>query len=261
MSDNVWSAPKRLLLLEQSTASGCHALRAGAIAAGGFAMSIANDTSTAKRASGRARQPAKAAGPVKPGTATVLDPATFDNLRHEEVRRQIARARNEYGEDFDAAPLTMLLLLHRVAAAFRSAESYELDAIGLTQTSFNILMVLHRSPGPVTMRELAVAVSVKPPNLTAAVRDLVEKKLIRRRDHASDKRSQMVEIAKRGETVLRPFLRQHFVFLESLFTGIDNAERAQFIRNLDAILTSITDEEAIRGLTPTVTAAATHARK
>lgn len=71
----------------------------------------------------------------------------------------------------------------------------------------------------------------------------------------------MVEIAKGGETILRPFLKQHFVFLESLFAGIEDGERAQFIRNLDAILTSITDEKAIRGLTLRLTAAATHSRK
>ncbi len=217
-------------------------------------MSVASSTSAVDGVGSHPRPAAKSRG------RNLLNAEIFEQLQHDEVRRQIGRARKEYGDDFDAAPLTMLLLLHRVAAAFRVAESYELDAIGLTQTSFNILMVLHRSPGPVTMRELAVAVSVKPPNLTAAVRDLAEKKLIRRRDHVSDKRSQTVEIAKRGEAALKPFLDQHFVFLESLFAGVQHRHRAQFVRNLDTLLTTISDEGAIRGLSPRVAEAASHSR-
>jgi DNA-binding MarR family transcriptional regulator len=185
----------------------------------------------------------------------------FDQLKHEEVRRQVGRARQEYGEAFDVAPLTILLLLHRVAAAFRTAESYELDSIGLTQTSFNILMVLHRSPTPVTMRELASAVSVKPPNLTAVVRDLAEKKLIDRRHSDTDRRSQMVEISRRGETLLKPFLPRHFDFIASLFADIDAATRRNLITALDTVLTGVTDENDIRGLNLRVVMSATHSRK
>jgi DNA-binding MarR family transcriptional regulator len=185
----------------------------------------------------------------------------FDKLGHAEVRRQVGRAQAEYGPDFDAAPLTMLLLLHRVAAAFRSAESFELEAIGLTQTSFNILMVVHRAPTAMTMREIAVAVSVQPPNLTAAVRDLEQRKFIRRRHNVNDRRSQIVETSRRGELLLKPFLERHFAFVETLFASISTEERCQLIDMLDRILTSVTDDNGNRGLTDEVAAAAAHSRK
>jgi DNA-binding MarR family transcriptional regulator len=182
--------------------------------------------------------------------------AVFDNLGHAEVRRQIGHARNVYGPDFDPAPMAMVLLLHRVAAAFRTAESYELESIGLTQTGFNILMVLHGSPSPMTMREIAVAVAVQPPNLTAAVRDLEQRKFIRRRHDSNDRRSQLVETSRRGELLLSPFLERHFAFLDTLFGTLAPAERPQLIDMLDRILTGITDDDGTRGLADRVAAAA-----
>jgi MarR family transcriptional regulator, 2-MHQ and catechol-resistance regulon repressor len=202
----------------------------------------------------------QAADPQAPFEKTP-EPTILDRLGHAEVRRQVGRARDEYGPDFDAAPLTMLLLMHRVTAAFRSAESFELEAIGLTQTSFNILMVLHRSPQPMTMRDIAVAVSVQPPNLTAAVRDLEQRKFIRRRHNVNDKRSQLVETSRRGELLLKPFLERHFAFVETLFATISPPERLQLIDMLDRILTGVTDESGSRGLTEAVAAAAAHSWK
>ncbi len=152
----------------------------------------------------------------------------------------------------------MLLLLHRVTAAFRTAESFELEAIGLTQTGFNILMVLHRSPTAMTMREIAVAVAVQPPNLTAAVRDLEQRKFIRRRHDVNDRRSQLVETSRRGELLLTPFLERHFAFLDALFADLEPAERRQLIDMLDRILTGVTDDNGSRGLADRVTAAAAH---
>jgi DNA-binding MarR family transcriptional regulator len=184
--------------------------------------------------------------------------AVFDNLRHTEVRRQIGRARAEYGGAFDAAPLTLMLLLHRVAAAFRTAESFELEAVGLTPTGFNILMVLHRSPLPMTMREIAAAISVQPPNLTASVRDLEQRKFIRRRHDDNDRRSRLVETSRRGELLLAPFLDRHFAFLDTLFGAITPAERVLLIELLDRILTTVADDDGNRGLADHVAAAAAH---
>ena len=187
----------------------------------------------------------------EPGPAVVA-------LRHDEVRRQVDQARAEHGPGFDAAPLTLALLLHRVAAAFRSAESFELEALRLTRTGFNVLMVLHRSPTPMAMREIATAIAVQPPNLTAAVRELEQRRLVQRRHDATDKRSQLVETSRQGELLLAPFLQQHFAFLDALVEGIAPAERRQLIGLLDRILVSVTDDDGDRGLTDRVARAAAH---
>lgn len=182
----------------------------------------------------------------------------FDHLHSDEVRRQVGHARNEYGEEFDAAPLTMILLLHRVAAALRSAESYELESIGLTQTGFNILMVLHRAPAPMTMSRLSTAVSVKPPNLSAVVRELVASGFVRRSGNSRDKRSMMVEIAPKGDRLLKPFLPGHFDFLSCLFDDVEGAARTDLILILDRLLASLSDDSGLRGLEPRIIRAASH---
>lgn len=182
------------------------------------------------------------------------------DLLHPQVRTHVSRAQREYGPDFDPTPLTMLQLINRISATFRTAESYELEAIGLNQTTFNILMVLYRSPRPVTMREVASAISVKPPNLTSAIRDLVGRRLIQRRDNASDNRSYLVEIADRGEALLRPFLPGHFRFIEALFSELTLRERRQLIAILDKLLVSVSTPDGQRGISQLVLAAASHAR-
>lgn len=197
--------------------------------------------------------------PEDPGR-DIVSSDVFDHLRNDEVRRQVARARNEYGEEFDAAPLTMILLLHRVAAALRSAESYELESIGLTQTGFNILMVLHRAPAPLTMSQLSVAVSVKPPNLSAVVRELVSDGLVRRNGNSRDKRSLMVEIAPEGRRLLKPFLPGHFDFLDCLFEDVDATARTDLILILDRVLASLSDDSGLRGVPQRIIRAASHAR-
>lgn len=191
--------------------------------------------------------------PIDGDTAAVLEA-----LRHAEVRRQVDRARTRYGPDFDPVPLTLTLLLHRVAAAFRTAEAAELEALGLTRTGFHILMVLHRSPVPMTMGEIAAAISVQPPNLTVAVRDLVRRGLLRRRPDDVDRRTQLVETAEPGELLLVPFLHDNFAFLGTLSDGLAPAERLQLIGLLDRILTAVTDDGGERGLADRVARAAAH---
>jgi DNA-binding MarR family transcriptional regulator len=187
------------------------------------------------------------------------DPAAvLASLSHPEVRRQVDRARAGSGPDFDATPLTLALLLHRVAAAFRTAESLQLEAQGLTRTGFTILTVLHRSPGPMTMREIAAAISVQPPNLTAAVRDLERRQLVRRRHADTDRRSRLVETSEHGELLLVPLLRDHFALLGTLSDSVAPAERLLLIGLLDRILTAVTDDAGERGLADRVARAAAH---
>jgi DNA-binding MarR family transcriptional regulator len=180
--------------------------------------------------------------------ASKLNPEIFDQIKHDQVRGQIQLARNEHGPNFDPAPLAILVLLNRAAAACRAAVSYELEEVHLTSTSFNILMVLHRSTTPVSMRTVSSAVSVKPPNLSIAVRDLVSRGLVQRTAANKDKRTQMVEISAEGEAILRPLIKRHFSFIEELFAEVDDVARVNLIETLDTILVSLTDDGNERNL-------------
>jgi len=56
---------------------------------------------------------------------------------------------------------------------------------------------------PMSMRELADALGIDPPNATAVVDDLEERGLVRRRPHPSDRRAKLVEATRKGKSMAR----------------------------------------------------------
>src|SRR4051794_5187329 len=56
---------------------------------------------------------------------------------------------------------------------------------------------------PMTMRELAYALGIDPPNATVVVRDLEELGLVRRRPHPTDGRAKLVEATRKGKALAR----------------------------------------------------------
>ena len=56
---------------------------------------------------------------------------------------------------------------------------------------------------PMSMRELADALGIDPPNATAVVDDLEERGLARRRPHPTDRRAKLVEATRKGKAMAR----------------------------------------------------------
>jgi len=75
------------------------------------------------------------------------------------------------------------------------------EAVGL---SFGKTKALRRvAARPMTMRELAVALLVDPPNLTGVVDDLEQAGLVERQDHPTDRRAKLVVATDAGAAVAR----------------------------------------------------------
>jgi len=75
------------------------------------------------------------------------------------------------------------------------------DAVGLP---FGRVRALKRiAPAPITLRDLAAALGVDPPNCTAIVDDLEGRGLVERHPHPTDRRSKLVVITKAGAAVTR----------------------------------------------------------
>ncbi|ABL81652.1 regulatory protein, MarR [Nocardioides sp. JS614] len=176
----------------------------------------------------------------------------------ESLARQIDLVRTEYGHDFDVLPLKTLLLLHRIIATVSRAEGIELGPSKLNGTYFNILTVLHRCPGPISMKELAEALSVQPPNLTGAVRDLIDRGLLARNENPEDRRSYTVGIAPRGENLLSALLPGHWSMLSVIFSSLSHDELDVLSGLLERVLADIADPLGPKGLKPTLHDAANH---
>jgi DNA-binding MarR family transcriptional regulator len=56
---------------------------------------------------------------------------------------------------------------------------------------------------PMSMRELAGALGIDPPNATVLVDDLEAQGLVRRRPHPSDRRAKLVEATRKGKNLAR----------------------------------------------------------
>jgi DNA-binding MarR family transcriptional regulator len=56
---------------------------------------------------------------------------------------------------------------------------------------------------PMSMRELADALGVEPPNATVIVDDLESMGLVRRRPHPTDRRARLVEATRKGKAMAR----------------------------------------------------------
>jgi DNA-binding MarR family transcriptional regulator len=56
---------------------------------------------------------------------------------------------------------------------------------------------------PMSMRELADALGIDPPNATVVVDDLEARGLVRRRPHPTDRRAKLVEATRKGKEMAR----------------------------------------------------------
>ncbi len=75
------------------------------------------------------------------------------------------------------------------------------DAVGL---SFGRIKAIRRvARRPMSMRELAVELTIDPPNATVVVDDLESLGLVRRRPHPTDRRAKVVEATKKGKDIAR----------------------------------------------------------
>jgi DNA-binding MarR family transcriptional regulator len=75
------------------------------------------------------------------------------------------------------------------------------EALGM---SFGRTRAIRRiARGPVSMRELADALGIDPPNATVVVDDLEAQGLVRRQPHPTDRRAKLVEATRKGKDAAR----------------------------------------------------------
>jgi DNA-binding MarR family transcriptional regulator len=152
---------------------------------------------------------------------------------------QVSRAAAEHGADFDPSVLSLTLTLYRAMYAFDRAGAAELAPHGLSVSQLNILTVLHRADGPLTMGELGHAVSVRPANLTSVVDALTRRSLIERRVNPGDRRSYLIANTPAGEDFLARFLPSHWHYLEALTSHLSSEERMVLTDLLERLRVSV----------------------
>jgi DNA-binding MarR family transcriptional regulator len=115
------------------------------------------------------------------------------------------------------------LCLHIQRAARALARRFDevLRPVGLTNQQFSLLMALNR-PEPPAMRPVAKLLAMDRTTLTAALKTLERRGLVRIAPSAADRRTRLLALTKVGEEVLAaavPIWRETHAAIESQLNG------------------------------------------
>lgn len=119
------------------------------------------------------------------------------------------------------------LCLHTQRAARALARHFDeaFRALNLTNTQFSLMMSLNR-PSPASMGAVASVLAIDRTTLTAALKPLQRRKLVRVRASPKDKRVRLMELTGAGRTLLVkavPIWRKAHTDVEALL-GNSNAD-------------------------------------
>ena len=129
-------------------------------------------------------------------------------------------------------PMALLRARETVMAEFRPM----LDRHGVTEQQWRVVRVLAEA-GQLDASEVAVRASILAPSLTRIIRNLVDRKLIRRKKDAADGRRVILEIAPAGAALIRRVMPESAAAYERL----DARFGALMINKLLDMLDEITD--------------------
>ena len=118
-----------------------------------------------------------------------------------------------------------LISLVRVAGILRKTGDRFLSAYGITQTQFNVLMVLkYETPKGCSQMKLGQHLLVRPANMTGLVRRMESRGLIARHVVPRDERMWLVRISRKGLELLERVESSYYQKVEQVMEIHSNAE-------------------------------------
>jgi DNA-binding MarR family transcriptional regulator len=98
-----------------------------------------------------------------------------------------------------------------------------------TLPRFDVMSVLDRQDGALTMSELSDKLLVSNGNVTGLVSRLVEDGMIAREVDPNDRRTQRVELTQAGRAQFRAMAVEHEKLVDSLFDSVSDADMATLL--------------------------------
>jgi MarR family 2-MHQ and catechol resistance regulon transcriptional repressor len=123
------------------------------------------------------------------------------------------------------------LVLWKAAQAVQQNAARSVSALGLGLSDFAVLeVILHKGPQPVNV--IGRKVLLTSGSITAAIDRLESKKLVRRNADPHDRRSRVVELTAKGQTLIERAFHQHTMDIEETMVVLKPRERTELIRLL-----------------------------
>jgi DNA-binding MarR family transcriptional regulator len=116
--------------------------------------------------------------------------------------------------------------LVRCYQAFEAYSTAHIRGLELTAPQFDIIATLGNTPG-MTPKELGEQTLITKGTLTGVIDRLEAKGLVRRSAHASDGRSQVVQLTESGDALFRRIFPEHMAHLRRAFAGFGAADYAR----------------------------------
>lgn len=108
----------------------------------------------------------------------------------------------------------------------------QLNEWGLSISHLRLLGLL-APDRELSMRELAEALNIKPPSLTALTRRLLQNGLLERRPHPDDSRVILLSLSESGRQLHRDLERERLHQLVYLLSGLSHTEQQVFLDLLE----------------------------
>ncbi|MEF3275428.1 MAG: MarR family transcriptional regulator [Chloroflexus sp.] len=110
----------------------------------------------------------------------------------------------------------------------RSPVFQQLSEWGLSISHLRLLSLL-APDHELSMRELAAALGITPPSLTALTRRLVQNGLVNRRPHPADSRITLLSLSEAGRQLHRDLETERLHHIGRLLSGLNHAEQQLFL--------------------------------
>ena len=136
------------------------------------------------------------------------------------------KEKNSFLDDMCVNPMNMPLqvLMHQVLHMEKQYMNRLMQPIDLKHGQAAILFVLWKK-GPVSQRELADMMQLKPPSITAALQKLEKRKFIERTPDEKDQRVLRIQITEAGKECLLSMRDIDISVKRQLFQSITEEER------------------------------------
>ena len=143
-----------------------------------------------------------------------------------------------------AAALKLFVVLARAHTAVNDQMALSMSQLGLTNTEFAILEVLHHK-GPLLLGDIQRKILVTSGGITYLVDRLTEKGLVKREECPSDRRARYAVLTPAGDALIRRIFPDHARRIAEAMSGLTPAEQdtaTRLLRKLGLAAAGMTNQ-------------------
>ena len=145
--------------------------------------------------------------------------------------------------EFDAVAMAAWFGMVQTFVVMESRMSARVQAQGLTLPGMNVLGILRlHEPQGIPLNELSRYLTVTRANITGLIDHLVRKGLVKRVNHATDRRSRLAQLTSKGKAWLESFLPGHFKAIKHMLSPLSSHEKVTLTHLLSKMRHSLLNE-------------------